>query len=37
MRINAVEFGGPQTVKGLNEKRQAEIDVQLRRSAAEGW
>ncbi len=36
-RINAVEFGGPPTVKGLNEKRQAEIDAQLLRAAEEGW
>ena len=36
-RVNAVEFGGPPTVKGLKEKRQAEIDAQLLRAAEEGW
>ena len=36
-QFNAVEFGGPPTVKGLNEKRQAEINEQLRRAAEEEW
>ena len=36
-QFNAVEFGGPPTIKGLKEKRQAEIDAKLRRAAEEGW
>ena len=37
MRINALEFGGPATYKGLNEKRQSEMDAQLLRFAEEPW
>ena len=36
-QFNAVEFGGPPTVNGLKENRQAEIDAKLLRDAEEGW
>ncbi len=36
-QFDAVEFGGPPTNGGLNEKRQTEIDTQLRRADAAGW
>lgn len=34
--FNALEFGGPATIKALNEKRRAVIDEQMHR-AAENW